>query len=100
MSRAGATFQEMLESWFLAWLMGHRGLSPQTVASYRDSFKLLLRWLDEERGIRPEDVVFDDVGRDSVVAFLDWLRDGRGCSAKTVNCRLCAIKSFAGYVAC
>ena len=100
MSRAGATFQEMLESWFLAWLMGHRGLSPQTVASYRDSFKLLHRWLDEERGVRPEDVVFDDVGRDSVVAFLDWLRDGRGCSAKTVNCRLCAIKSFAGYVAC
>jgi site-specific recombinase XerD len=100
MSRAGATFQEMLESWFLSWLMGHRGLSPQTVASYRDAFKLLLSWLREERGVDPGDVTFDDVGRDSVVAFLDWLRDARGCSAKTVNCRLCAIKSFASYVAC
>lgn len=100
MSRAGATFQEMLESWFLAWLMGHRGLSPQTVASYRDAFKLLLGWLRDERGVGPEDVTFDDVGRDAVVAYLDWLRDARGCSAKTVNCRLCAIKSFASYVAC
>lgn len=100
MSRAGATFQEMLESWFLAWLMGHRGLSPQTVASYRDAFKLLVGWLRDERGVGPEDVTFDDVGRDAVVAYLDWLRDARGCSAKTVNCRLCAIKSFASYVAC
>jgi site-specific recombinase XerD len=45
-------------------------------------------------------LTFDDVGRGEIVAFLDWLRDARGCSAKTVNCRLCAIKSFAGYVAC
>ena len=37
----------MLESWFLDWLMGHRGLSPQTVASYRDAFRLLryLEWV-------------------------------------------------------
>ncbi|MBR3385027.1 MAG: tyrosine-type recombinase/integrase [Atopobiaceae bacterium] len=100
MSRAGATFQEMLESWFPTWLMGHRGLSPQTVASYRDAFKLLVGWLRDERGICPEDVTFGDVGRDAVVAYLDWLRDTRGCSAKTVNCRLCAMKSFASYVAC
>jgi len=100
MSRPGATFQEMLESWFLSWLMGHRGLSPQTVASYRDAFKLLIGWLREERGVSPEDVGFGDVDRDTVVSFLDWLRDERGCTAKTVNCRLVAIKSFAGYVAC
>ena len=100
MSRAGATFQEMLESWFLAWLMGHRGLSPQTVASYRDAFKLLVGWLRDERGVAPEEVTFDDVCREAVVAYLEWLRDARGCSAKTVNCRLCAIKSFASYVAC
>jgi site-specific recombinase XerD len=80
--------------------MGHRGLSPQTVASYRDAFKLLIGWLRDERGVAPQSIGFEDVGRDAVVAFLDWLRDGRGCSAKTVNCRLNAIKSFAGYVAC
>lgn len=100
MTKAGATFQEMVESWFLSWLMGHRGLSPQTVSSYRDAFRLLIGWLRDERGIDPGDVGFDDVGRDDVVAFLDYLREKRGCSAKTVNCRLCAIKSFAGYVAC
>lgn len=100
MGKAGATFQEMVESWFLSWLMGHRGLSQQTVASYRDAFRLLIGWLRDERGIKPEEISFDDIGRDTVVAFLDYLRDVRGCSAKTVNCRLCAIKSFADYVAC
>ena len=100
MARSSATFQEIVESWFLVWLMGHRGLSPQTVASYRDTFRLLIRWLDGERGIRPDEIDFEDVDRDAVVRFLDYLRETRGCSAKTVNCRLCAIKSFSGYVAC
>ena len=100
MSRAGATFQDMLESWFLSWLMGHRGLSPRSVASYRDAFKLLIAWLRDERDVSPEEASFDDMGRDAIVGFLDWLREARGCSAKTVNCRLSAIKSFAAYVAC
>ena len=90
----------MVESWFLDWLMGHRGLSQQTVASYRDAFRLLIGWLKDRRGIETEEVTFGDVGRGEVVSFLDYLRDERGCSAKTVNCRLCAMKSFAGYVAC
>lgn len=94
------TFQEALESWFLKWLMGHRGLSPQTVASYRDAFRLLFAWLSEARGVAAQEAGFEDLGRESVVGFLDWLRDARGCSAKTVNCRLTALKSFASYVAC
>jgi len=100
MSRAGATFQEMVESWFLNWLMGHRGLSGKTVESYRDAFRLLVGWLKDDRGVEPDEITFDDIDRDAVVAFLDHLRDARGCSAKTVNCRLCAVKSFASYVAC
>ena len=100
MGREGATFQEMVESWFLDWLMGHRGLSGKTVESYRDAFRLLVGWLKDERGVDPGEITFGDVDRGAVVAFLDHLRDARGCSAKTVNCRLCAIKSFASYVAC
>ena len=100
MSRAGATFQDMVESWFLSWLMGHRGVSQKTVESYRDAFRLLVGWLKEERGVDPGEISFEDVDHGAVVEFLDWLRDERGCSSKTVNCRLCAVKSFAGYVAC
>lgn len=99
-AKSDASFQEMVESWFLVWLMGHRGLSPQTVSSYRDTFRLLIGWLGRERGIKPEEIEFDNIGRDEIIAFLDYLRDARGCSAKTVNCRLCAVKSFSGYVAC
>lgn len=91
--------QALLESWFLRWLMGHRNLSSCTVSSYRDSFRLLLCWLRSHRGIRPDEVTFDDIGRETIVAFLDDLRDERGCSPKTINCRLGAIKSFADYVA-
>ena len=97
---AAETFQELLEAWFLGWLMGHRDLSRQTVLSYRDTFRLVFAWLSSERGVAPDRAGFADLDRQGVVDFLDWLRDARGCSAKTVNCRLTAIKSFASYVAC
>ena len=68
MSRAGATFQEMLESWFLAWLMGHRGLSPQTVSSYRDAFKLL-KGENKEQVIIPGAVHTDLYDNTDVIPF-------------------------------
>ena len=100
MSRTCATLQEMVQSWFLEWLMGHMNVSPRTVESYRDSFRLLFRWLESERGVRPSEATFEDVGRDAILAFMAHLRDARGCKAKTVNCRLGAIRSFAEYVSC
>jgi hypothetical protein len=41
----------------------------------------------------------DDLGRDGVLLFMEWL-EARGCSDSTLNQRLCAIKAFAGYAKC
>ena len=89
----------MVESWFLDWLMGHRGLSQQTVASYRDAFRLFFTWLEADRGVAPTDASVADVTAGNVNAFLVSLEEDRGCSPATVNCRLTAFQSFARYAA-
>jgi site-specific recombinase XerD len=44
-------FPQLVEGFFLQWMDAGRHLSAQTIASYRDAFSLLLRWLRDERGI-------------------------------------------------
>lgn len=73
----------------------HR-VSANTVASYRDAFKLLIDYLGE-MGKESEPLAMPDLGRDAVEGFLGWLVD-RGCSDSTVNQRLCAVKAFVGFV--
>lgn len=97
MSGTTDSFPTLLEGFFVEWLQEGRGLSPNTVASYRDAFALLLRWLDSELGVAPRDVTMDHMDRGTVLAFLAHLESGRGCKAATVNNRLAAIKSFCSY---
>jgi integrase/recombinase XerD len=94
------TLQQAIESWFLSWLIGHRTLSPQTVASYRDAFKLLIRWFSEYKELKPDLITFDNLGRTEILEFASWLKTERDCSPKTVNCRIGAVRSFASFVAC
>lgn len=91
-------FAQLLGGFLLEYVPRRRNLSENTARSYRDSFVLLLEWLAAERGVRPDDVKMDDLGRDSVEAFCLWLADARGSSAATVNVRLTALRSFASYV--
>lgn len=76
-----------------------RKLSENTITSYRDSFSLYFRWLRETRGVDPVDASMSDLTVDNVSEFLNYLAEERGCSAKTINCRLAAFWSFAGYAA-
>lgn len=75
-----------------------RDLSGNTAKSYRGSFVILLRWLADERGIAPDGVRIEDLSGENVESFCLWLTDVRGVCAATVNVRLCALRSFAGYV--
>ena len=76
---------------------GEGGLSGNTVASYRDSFSLLLRWLWESEGLRPELVEVEDITPFRVAEFTKWLSDARGCSPATCNARVAALRSFARF---
>ena len=93
-----ADFAGHLTAYLGRWLPGQRNLSPNTIASYRDAFRLLIAFF-RERGKEPEGLSMDDLGRDGVLLFMEWL-EARGCSDSTLNQRLCAIKAFVGYAKC
>ena len=91
-------FAALLGDFLLDYVPRRRGLSENTAASYRDSFVLLLGWLDSECGVSPDDVEIADLRRDRIESFCLWLVDSRGCGAATVNVRISAIRAFASYV--
>lgn len=79
-------------------MAGERNLSPNTVLSYRDTFKLLLAYLRDEKGLSPERVTLGDIDKRTVLDFISWLKAVRGSSVSTCNQRLGAIHAFFEYV--
>jgi site-specific recombinase XerD len=96
---AAPTLATLLEGFFTRRLMMQRKASPHTIASYRDTFRLLLRFAQQHLGKAPSDLALSDVDVPLVLAFLDDLEQGRGASERTRNLRLTAIHSFFRYVA-
>lgn len=89
----------LLEGFFCDRLARQRRASPHTIASYRDTFKLLLRFAAERLGKAPSDLDLEDLDAPFLGAFLHHLETDRGNSARTRNARLAAIHSFFRYVA-
>lgn len=82
-------------TYFLAqYLPGQRNASPNTVASYRDTFKLFLTFFEEKKNLRAECIRMETITKDSVVEFLDWLETTRKSSIATRNQRLSALHAF------
>src|SRR5450755_3100240 len=79
-------------------LAGVRGCSPNTIASYRDAFKLLICYFRDERGVAPERLTLELIDAAAVIGFLDWLATSRENSASTRNQRLAAISSFYSWM--
>lgn len=87
-----------VQTFFTGRLAGQLGASPNTVAGYRDTFRLLLRFAGKDAGKRPTDLMVEDIGAGLVGRFLDHLESDRGNSARTRNVRLTAIRSFFAHV--
>ena len=87
----------LIERFFCDYLRTQRNLSPHTVAAYADTFRLLLRFLADYRHRPIDQLGFDDLDADSILAFLAQLEKKRGNTARTRNARLAAIRSFARY---
>ena len=94
-----AGFPSLLQSFFTDRLCRQRRASPNTIAGYRDSFRLLLRFAKERLGKAPSDLTIDDLNVSFLGEFLDDLESRRKNSARTRNIRLAAIHSFFQYVA-
>jgi len=90
-------------AWYLSlflskYLPGQRNLSPNTIASYRDTFKLFLVFCDDAKGLKPEKVTFNSVTQKTITDFLEWIEKKRKCLIATRNQRLSAIHAFFRYI--
>jgi site-specific recombinase XerD len=92
-----SNFPALLQGFFTLRLMQQREASPHTIASYRDSFRLLLRFAQQRLGVAPQRLAFEQIDAPLIAAFLDDLQASRGISAASRNLRLTAIRSFFRY---
>ena len=86
-----------LQAWFTDRLIGERNASPHTIASYRDTIRLLLTYASQKLGVEPSRLDLGQLDAPLIGAFLDHLEADRGCSARTRNTRLAAIRTFYRY---
>ena len=93
------TLPTLLESFFTDRLMRQRQASPHTIASYRDTFRLLLPFAQQRLNRAPSDLTVPDLDTPLLGVFLDHLERERNNSARSRNVRLAAIHSFFRYVA-
>ena len=92
-------FAPLLEAFFLQRLSKQRQASPNTIASYRDTFRLLLRFAEKKLEKNPSDLLLADLEAPTITAFLDSLETERKSSPRSRNARLSAIRAFFHYVA-
>ncbi len=92
-------FGVLLERFFTQRLMQQRQASAHTIASYRDTFKMLLQFVQRRLRKAPSALALDDIDAPLVMAFLDDMERTRSITARTRNLRLTAVHSFFRYVA-
>ena len=92
-------FCTLVQSYFTGRLMEQRHASPHTIASYRDTFRLLISFAERTLKKAPTDLGVEDLDVPFILRFLDNLEKERGNTPQTRNCRLAGIHSFFSFVA-
>ena len=90
--------QMQIQKYFLQWLIAQRNVSPETIKSYRDTFRLYLRYIEKHHGMPPAKMSIVQFDADHILGFLVHLDKERGNNSKTINNRLAALHSFAKYL--
>lgn len=97
--KASNPFPALLRAFFQEWLAEQRSASIHTIRSYRDTWRLLLRFVAERKGGGVALITLADIAASEVRAFLSHAEHGRKGTIGTRNCRLAAIRSFFRFVA-
>ncbi|MDE0104497.1 MAG: tyrosine-type recombinase/integrase, partial [Bryobacterales bacterium] len=96
---ATSTLATCLRRFFSEHLPGERNLALNTRCAYRDALALLLRYVSEQMGKPVDRLGFADLDAERLLRFLAHLETERGCSVRTRNQRLGALRAFARYAA-
>lgn len=94
-----ANFPALIQRFFTDRLSTQMEASRHTIAGYRDTFRLLIRYASSRCGKPPTKLGIEDLDADLIADFLTYVETSRGNTARTRNTRLAAIRSFFRYVA-
>ncbi len=92
-------FPSLLRAFFYEWMVQQRNASVHTVRSYRDTWRLFLRFVADRRQRTVAQLGLADLSASEVSAFLNHTEQKRGDTIGTRNCRLAALRSFFAFVA-
>ena len=93
------SIQTLIQNFFLERLIQQRGVTSRTIESYRDTFKIYIKYLQEMFNISVENINISDFSQDKVLLFLKYLEENRNNKSITLNNRLSVIHTFMKYVA-
>ena len=88
-----------MKRFFAHYLPVQKGLATNTILAYRDTIKLLLCYAADTLNKSADELCVEEIDESLVLAFLDHLEDTRGCSPRTRNVRLAAIRSLFAFIA-
>jgi integrase/recombinase XerD len=91
-------FSKSLTKFLTLYLPGEKGMSQNTILSYKDAFVLFLVYAHEEKQLDANIIEFHQITQELILGFLDWLETNRHCCPATRNVRLAALHSFFRYV--
>jgi integrase/recombinase XerD len=88
----------LVQAFFVEYLLNQKHASPRTLATYRDAFRLVLRFVHETKGVQPPAISVADLDAPTILAFLDHIEQERANCISSRNARLAAIRSFFRFV--
>jgi integrase/recombinase XerC len=97
--KATNSLPSLIHSFFHDWMAGQRNASPHTILSYRDTWRLFLRFVAARHHRDVARLALADLNDKEVLGFLDHLEKNCGRTIATRNCRLAALHSFFAFVA-
>ena len=89
----------LLKRFFSHYLPVQKGLSVNTVRAYRDAIKLLLCHVADTLGQSVDALSVEAISEKLIIDFLDAIERERGCTKRTRNARLSAIRSLFAFIA-
>ena len=89
-------FAVLITKFLTEYLPLHRNCSKNTISSYKDSLKLFIFFLRDDKSMNINKFKMHQINRELILEFIEWL-ENRGNSPVTINHRLAGIKSFINF---